>query len=271
MRAMSASSAGPAGDLLTPDDPPPVEIFNDTAPAPLLLVCDHAARLVPRRLGRLGLDETAFGRHIAWDIGAAEVARRLAARLSAPLALSVYSRLVVDTNRRPGDPTAIPEESDGTPVPGNRGLTAVDRIARIVAMHEPYHAAIAARLAALRGRGIVPVLLSIHSFTPTFQGFARPWQIGVLWNRDGRLARPLMDRLAAAGIVVGDNQPYSGQDRHGYTMPRHAEEAGLPHALIEIRQDLIDTPSGAELWAANLHDVLAPLVADQALHQVLQR
>ena len=268
---MSASPAGPAGDLLTADDPPPVEIFNDAAPAPLLLVCDHAARRVPRRLDRLGLDEAAFGRHIAWDIGAAEVARRLASRLAAPLALSVYSRLVVDTNRRPGDPTAIPEESDGTPVPGNRGLTAVDRIARVVAVHEPYHAAIAARLAALGRRGVVPVLLSIHSFTPVFKGFERPWHLGILWNRDDRLARPLMDRLTAAGIAVGDNQPYSGQDRHGYTMPRHAEETGLPHALIEIRQDLIDTAAGAEAWAAKLHEVLAPLVADQALHQALPR
>ena len=267
---MSASPAGSAGDLLTGDDPPPVEVFNDTAPAPLLLVCDHAGRRVPRRLRRLGLDDAAFQRHIAWDIGAADVARRLAGRFSATLILSVYSRLVVDSNRRPGDPTAIPDESDGTMVPGNCGLAAVDRIARVVAVHEPYHAAIAARLAAFRACGIVPVIVSIHSFTPHFKGFARPWQIGVLWNRDDRLARPLMDRLAAAGVTVGDNQPYSGQDRHGYTMPRHAEEAGLPHALIEIRQDLIDTPPGVEAWSGKLYDVLAPLVADPALHQVLR-
>lgn len=266
---MSPSSAGSAGDLLTAEDPPPVEVFNDAAPAPLILVCDHAGRRVPQRLGRLGLDQSAYDRHIAWDIGAADVARRLASLLSAPLVTSVYSRLVVDTNRRPGDPTAIPEESDGTVVPGNRGLTAVDRIGRVVALHEPYHAAIAARLAKLRRRDVVPVVISIHSFTPTFNGFVRPWQIGVLWNRDDRLARPLMDRLAARGITVGDNQPYSGQDRHGYTMPRHAEETGLPHALIEIRQDLIDTPAGAETWAAALHDVLAPLLADPALRRSL--
>jgi predicted N-formylglutamate amidohydrolase len=266
--AMSASPAASTGDLLGPGDPPPVEIVAGPAQASLLLVCDHAGRQVPRRLGRLGLDETAFERHIAWDIGAAEVARRLAARFSAPLVLSAYSRLVVDTNRRPGDPTAIPEESDGTIVPGNRGLTDRDRAQRFVAIHEPYHAAIGARLASCRGRGVIPVILSIHSFTPMFKGFARPWQIGVLWNRDDRLARPLMQRLAADGVAVGDNQPYSGQDRHGYTMPRHAEETGLPHALIEIRQNLIDTPAGAEAWARKLADVLAPLLGHAGLYRL---
>ncbi len=266
---MPASPAGLAGDLLTRDDPPPLEVFNDTAASPVLLVCDHAGRAVPQRLGRLGLDDAAFERHIAWDIGAADVARRLAVRLSAPLVLSVYSWLVVDTNRRPGDPTAIPEESDGTPVPGNRGLAAVERVARVAALHEPYHAAIATRLASFRQRGLVPVVVSIHSFTPSFQGFVRPWQIGVLWNQDDRLARPLMRRLSELGVTVGDNQPYSGQDRHGYTMPRHAEEAGLPHALIEIRQNMIDTAAGAETWAAKLHDVLAPLLADPVLRRPL--
>ncbi len=266
---MSASPAAPIGDLLGPDDPPPVEVVNPDAPAPVLIVCDHAGRNVPRKLGRLGLDEAAFERHIAWDIGAAIVARRLAVALNAPLVLSQYSRLVVDSNRRRGDPTAIPEESDGTPVPANRGLSEADRSARFTTLHEPYHAAIAARIAAVRQRGHVPAIVSIHSFTPSFKGFERPWQIGILWNRDDRMARPLMQRLAARGVAVGDNQPYSGQDRHGYTMPRHAEDTGLPHALIEIRQNLIDTASGAERWAAILHEVLVPVLADPALHRVL--
>lgn len=265
---MSASPAASTGDLLGPDDPSPAEIFNPDAAATLLLVCDHAGRAVPRRLGRLGLDEAAFERHIAWDIGAAQVARRLAVRFEAPLVLSAYSRLVVDTNRRRGDPTAIPEESDGTAIPANCGLSEADRGARFAAVHEPYHAAIASRVAAVRRRGTVPAILSIHSFTPSFKGFARPWQIGVLWNRDDRIARPLMDGLAARGVAVGDNQPYSGQDRHGYTMPRHAEDTGLPHVLIEIRQDLIATAAGADTWAAILYDVLAPTLADPALHRV---
>jgi predicted N-formylglutamate amidohydrolase len=254
-----------AGGLLDRDEPLPVDVFNESAAAPLLVVCDHAGRRVPRRLGNLGLDAAAFDRHIAWDIGAAEVARRLALRLDAPLVLSVYSRLVIDMNRRPDDPTSIPEESDGTAVPGNRGLDAPARALRVTALHEPYHAAIAARLSDLRARGPAPVVLSIHSFTPVFKGYERPWHIGILWNRDARLAAPLMTRLRTEGVTVGDNQPYSGQDRHGYTMPRHAEAAGLAHVLIEIRQDLIDTRQGADTWSATLYDVLVPLLAEPAL------
>jgi predicted N-formylglutamate amidohydrolase len=254
--------------LLEPGDPPPVEIFNAGGAAPTLLVCDHAGRHVPLRLGNLGVDSAAFERHIAWDIGAAEVARRLAIRLDAPLIHSVYSRLVVDVNRRPDDPTCMPEESDGTPVPANRDLSAAVRGARIAAVFEPYHRAIAARLQAVRERA-VPAVISIHSFTPVFNGFERPWHVGVLWNRDGRLARPLLDRLAAQdGVVVGDNQPYSGQDAHGHTLPRHVEAAGIPHVLLEIRQDLIDTRHGAEAWAEKLYDALAPLLADPALRRL---
>jgi predicted N-formylglutamate amidohydrolase len=265
---MSLLSGASAAGLLSPDDPPPVELFNAGAVAPTLIVCDHAARQVPRTLGTLGLDADAFDRHIAWDIGAAEVARRLAIRLDAPLVMSAYSRLVIDVNRRPDDPSAIPEESDGTTVPGNRDLSAAARAARLAGLFEPYHAAIDERLAAFRAGGVTPVVISVHSFTPVFKGAARPWHIGVLWNRDDRLPRPLMARLGAiSGVVVGDNEPYSGQDGHGYTMPRHVEGVGIPHALIEIRQNLIDTRHGAEEWSEKLYGALAPLVADPALRQ----
>ena len=115
---------------------------------------------------------------------------------------------------------------------------------------------------------MVPAVVSVHSFTPVFKGFERPWHVGILWNRDDRLARPLMQRLAALGLTVGDNQPYSGKDRHGHTMPRHVEDAGIPHALIEIRQDLIDTRHGAEEWADRLYNVLAAIFADPALRQL---
>jgi predicted N-formylglutamate amidohydrolase len=254
--------------LLSGDDPPPVEIFNAGAAAATLIVCDHAARQVPRALGTLGLDADAFDRHIAWDIGAAEVARRLAIRLDAPLVMSAYSRLVIDMNRRPDDPSAIPQESDGTPIPGNRDLSAAARAARHAQIFDPYHTAIADRLAAFRAGGVVPIVISVHSFTPVFRGVARPWHIGVLWNRDDRLPRPLMARLAAlSGVVVGDNEPYSGQDGHGYTMPRHVEGAGIAHALLEIRQNLIDTRHGAEDWSEKLYGALAPLMADPSLRQ----
>jgi predicted N-formylglutamate amidohydrolase len=263
-------SSGESAALLGPDDPPPVEIVNGDSTAPTLLTCDHAGRRVPRSLHRLGLDDAAFDRHIAWDIGAGDVARRLAIRFGAPLVASVYSRLVADANRRPDDPTAMPEESDGTSVPGNRNLSPAARAARIATLSEPYHAEIDRRLAAISARGDVPLLLSIHSFTPVFKGFVRPWQIGVVWNRDGRLARPLLAQLAASGVAVGDNQPYSGRDGHGYTMPRHVEGAGIPHVMIEIRQNLIDTHHGAEEWALRLYTVLQPLVADKKLRSIFR-
>src|SRR5262249_16709023 len=133
-----------------------------------------------------------------------------------------------------------------------------ERAARASACFEPYHAAIAKRLA---GFGATPAVVSIHSCTPIFKGFVRPWHVGVLWNRDGRLAEPLIARLAAPdGVTVGDNQPYSARDGHGYTLERHAESANLPHVLLEVRQDLIDTPHGAELWAERLREALAPVL-----------
>lgn len=258
--------------LLAPDDPPPFETVNETGRALVLLVCDHASRRVPKALGDLGLPPTAFDRHIAWDIGAAEVARQLAETFDAPLVMSGYSRLVLDPNRATDNPTSIPAVSDGQHVPANDGLQPVERTRRIKALFEPYHAAVAAALAAFKRRKVVPAVVSVHSCTPVFQGFARPWHVGVLWNQDGRLARPLIERLAAIsvagkGIAVGDNQPYSGQGGEGYTVKRHAEAAGLPHVTLEIRQDLIDTRRGARKWAKVVAEALGPLLVDPALRR----
>jgi predicted N-formylglutamate amidohydrolase len=254
--------------LLAPDDPPPFETVNADGRAPVLLVCDHASRRVPKALGDLGLPPTAFDRHIAWDIGAAEVARLLAESFDAPLVMSGYSRLVLDPNRATDNPTSIPAVSDGQRVPANEGLAEPERARRIKALFEPYHGVVAAALDAFRRRRVVPAVVSVHSCTPVFQGFARPWHVGVLWNRDGRLARPLIERLAAMkGIVVGDNQPYSGQGGEGYTMKRHAEAAGLPHVTLEIRQDLIDTRRGVRKWAKVVATALGPLLADPALRK----
>jgi predicted N-formylglutamate amidohydrolase len=259
-----------APPLLAPDEPAPVETENRAGSADTLLVCDHASRRVPRELGDLGLPPAAFDRHIAWDIGAAEVARNLSRALDAPLVLSGYSRLVIDINRRLDHPNSVPEVSDGTLVPGNRALTPADRGRRIAGLFEPYHGAIAAALERIESRKIVPAIVSVHSCTPVFKGFERPWHIGVLWNNDPRLALPMMARLAQRGdVVVGDNQPYSAHDGHGYTMRAHAEAAHLPHVLVEIRQDLIDTHKGAAHWAGVLADALAPLLADPATRRPL--
>jgi predicted N-formylglutamate amidohydrolase len=254
--------------LLAPDEPAPVEEVNPEGRAPLLLVCDHATRFIPRALDSLGLDEALLSRHIAWDIGIADVTRHLARRLDAPAVISHFSRLIIDPNRKLDAPSSIPEVSDGVPVPGNRGLTPEGAAARVATFFEPYHDAIDARIERLLRRGTAPVLISMHSFTPVMESVERPWKIGVLWNKDPRLPVPLIRRLAALGIPVGDNQPYSGRDDHGYTQHRHGDARGLANALIEVRQDLIDTHHGAEAWSAQLAEVLDELLKDPALFEV---
>lgn len=247
--------------LIGPGDPPPYTFFNSAGRAPWLLVCDHASRVVPRALDELGLAQADLARHIAWDIGAADLTRSLAQRFDAPAVLAGYSRLVIDNNRALDDATSIVATSDGTAIPGNRDLAAAQRAERVHAIFEPYHRAIDARLEEFRRRSIVPALLSIHSFTPVMNGNARPWHVGVLWDRDARIAVPLMEDLAASEeVTVGDNLPYSGRHPADYTVARHAERAGLPHVCIEVRQDLIETPQGVERWSELLARSLAPIL-----------
>lgn len=243
--------------------PRPAEVVNAAGAAPLLLVCDHASRALPPDYGTLGLDEAELWRHIAWDIGAADVTRRLAQQLDAPAVLSGYSRLLVDCNRAADDPTLVCRVSDGTVVPGNRGFDAAELSRRMALAHAPYHAAVEAAMAQARARAAAPALINIHSFTPVMKGFERPWHIGVLWNKDGRIALPLMRVLREdPTLVVGDNEPYSGRSNVGYTCRRHAEAHGLPNVLIELRQDLIDTHHGAEAWANRLAQALGRVLAE---------
>jgi predicted N-formylglutamate amidohydrolase len=258
----------PGGDLLLPGDPPPFEVINARGRARLVLFSDHAGRAIPQRLGTLGLKQAELDQHIGWDIGIAKLARVLAAELDAPAVLAGYSRLVIDCNRRPDDPTSIAQESDRIPVPGNRGLTPEDRKARHDAIFAPYHAAISEVISRKRQEGPDPAVLSLHSFTPRMNGFARPWHVGILWNRDPRLPVPLMARLMREpGLVVGDNEPYSGKDEHGYSVIAHAETQGLPHGLIEMRQDLIGDDAGVARWAETLIWVLKDVLADERVYQ----
>lgn len=251
--------------LLGPGDPPPVELWHEGGASPTLLIADHAGTAIPARLGSLGLPAAALALHIAHDIGIADLTRALGRRLDAAALLGVYSRLVIDGNRRLADPTSIAQESDGVAVPGNRGLAPADRRARAEAIFAPYHAAIAALIAERRQRNRPTVLVSMHSFTPRLGGVARPWQLGVLWHKDGRLARPLLAALRAEpDLVVGDNEPYDARTGEGYTLDAHAAPVGLPHVLIEIRQDLIDTPAKAAALADRLAPILAPLVVAAA-------
>ena len=251
-----------SADLLTPQDPSPVAFACLDGAAPAVLICDHATRYLPRRLGDLGVDSSALARHIAWDIGAEPVTRSLARRLGAPAVMSHFSRLVIDPNRILSASGSMPLISDGLEVPGNRTLSAAQRQRRVSSLFKPYHAGVVRLIEAQLARGVTPALIFVHSFTPMMAGVARPWEIGLLWDRDDRLTRPLLQALAAKGIVVGDNEPYSGRATQDYSLHAHAESRGLPYALIEIRQDLIDRPQGVEHWAGLLEEALAPLLRD---------
>lgn len=253
--------------LLQSGDPKPFEIINAAGKAPLILFCDHAGRAVPGKLADLGLTAGFFDKHIAWDIGIAELGRELSRLLDAPLLLNNYSRLVIDCNRHLKDPTSIPQISDRIDIPGNRGLSAEQRGVRAAEIFNPYHQALDDLIDQKLAAGPQPVLLSLHSFTPVMDGFQRPWQIGILWNQDARLPVPLMRRFAEEpGLVVGDNEPYSGRDGHGFSMQHHAEARHLAHALIEVRQDLIDNPAGIAAWTRIVHRVCHDVLADASLY-----
>jgi predicted N-formylglutamate amidohydrolase len=237
----------------------------------VLLVCDHASPAVPASLDRLGLERDVFHRHIAYDIGAAAVTRGLARRLNAPAVLAGYSRLLIDVNRQPGDPGSIPLFSDGTQIPANHALSEQAEEERVEGFFWPYHHAVTNALAHLWRHGPPPAVFSVHTFTPSLAGGEdRRWHVGVLWNRDPRIARPLMEKLRAReGLQVGDNEPYSGLEI-AYTLNLHGGAAGLPNCAIEIRQDLVTDEAGAEHWADLLADVLGEILGGEDLHNVVQ-
>ncbi len=246
----------------------PFEIINPTGSAPFVLICDHAARTMPDGYGTLGLDDSELLRHIGWDIGAADVTRRLSARFNATAIFSGFSRLLIDCNRAPDDPTLVCRVSDGTVVPGNRQVDAAERARRLELYHAPYHRAVAAHLDQLTARGEVPAIVSIHSFTPVMKSVVRPWHVGILWDEDPRLPVPLMRALAAQGdIVVGDNEPYSGKTETGYSIRIHGADRGLPHVLVELRQDLIDTHHGAADWSERFARALESALAEGMPYQ----
>ena len=261
----------PAGEaakaLIGPGDPPVLEILNPEGQAPLQLVCDHASAAVPAALGNLGLDRQHFERHIAYDIGAARVTRLFSGVLDAPAVLAGYSRLVIDLNRPPGHPESIPEASDGTRIPANQDLSEAAHEERMARLFEPYHDAIHESLAHLWRRGKPPLLLSIHSFSPNFGEDHRPWDIGVLWNRDPRIARPMIEKLRALGLNVGDNLPYSGFDL-AYTIDLHGGAAGLANCVVEINQDQVTDTAGVERWAGILAEVMAKIMRLDGVFQV---
>ena len=254
------------------DDPAPFVVLEEHGTAPALVVCDHASRSIPRALGRLGLPELPSWQHIAWDIGAGELARGLAHALDAPAVIAGYSRLVVDCNRSPDDPECFRTESDGWAIPGNQGLTDYQKRVRLGSFFDPYHECIAAMTGGFRARGVVPLLIAVHSFVPRLGAQERPWHVGVLWDQDEPNARRLMSGLAEdPGLVVGDNQPYSGKHPANYTIDHHARAHGLPHVCIEVRHDQLDSPAGVERWVRRLARIIAQILADPQSRELLHR
>jgi predicted N-formylglutamate amidohydrolase len=233
--------------------------------AGVLIICDHAANAIPPDYGTLGLPSEALERHIAYDIGAAHVTRALAAELGAPAVLSTFSRLIIDPNRGLDDPTLVMRFSDGAIVPGNAAADAREIARRSARFWAPYRHEIAATVDAMLAAGEPPAIVSIHSFTGVLRGLARPWKVGILWDRDGRLPKPLIEALVAepdlAAAEVGDNEPYDGA-LPGDTIDAIATSRGLANALIELRQDLIAGEENALAWAARLARLLRPILAE---------
>ncbi len=249
-----AEAGGEAG-LVGPDDPAPFRWVNRPGRAGMLIVCDHASKAVPAVLDGLGLTPAALDRHIGWDQGAGAVAEHLARHFDAPAILAGFSRLAMDLNRYPDDPASILEHSDGTPIPGNQGLGAEAARARRRALFDPYHREIATALDGALARGLVPVVVSVHSFTPELEGTRRPQLVCVCWRDDQRLSRPVLAHLRAAGLDPGDNLPFNLDPGEDYTMIVHALERGLPHLMVELSRDEVgeaDGGAGAARWAGVL-------------------
>ena len=262
-------AARPNVGLLDAGDPPPVYHDNREGRAPVLLICDHASKSIPARLNGLGVSESVLDQHVGWDIGAAELTRVLSRLLDAQAVLSGYSRLVIDCNRPLDNPASIPRVSDGHVIPGNQDVDSSAARARAEACFWPYHRMIERVIDDYLYHGVVPAIVSIHSFTPHFEGVSRQWHVGVLWDRDSRLPHPIMARLAGIpDIVVGDNEPYSALNPTAYSIPVHALARGLPHVLLEIRQDLIDSVSGVMTWADRLARALEAPLNDPGIYRV---
>ncbi len=240
----------------------PFHLANAGGGAPVLIICDHASGAIPPEIAGLGLPPERLKEHIAVDIGAAEVALGLARTLDGPAVLCGTSRLVIDCNRPLGDESSIPLVSDRVAIPGNKDLDEAERRRRTERYFWPYHREIEAQLATFAARGVVPLVISVHSFTPVMDGESRPWQVALLWGEDDRIARPTVDLLRQdANLTVGENVPYSGASPQAYALKHYGEARGLPMAVLEIRQDLISDASGVSYWTAKLSQTMGWILA----------
>lgn len=247
--------------LLSDRDAPPFRVVEGRPDSPFVLTADHAGRRIPPALGTLGLSAAELDTHIAWDIGIEGVSERLAERLGAFLIVQNYSRLVIDCNRPLHAESSIVKRSEHTVVPGNRAVSAEEAEARARAVFHPYHRRIEAELARREEAGQRTILIAMHSFTPRFKGFERPWHCGVLYNHDARLAHRLLVALRREGLEVGDNEPYFVSDNTDYGIPTYGEKRGNVHVELEIRQDLIADEDQQARWAELLERVIRPAAA----------
>ena len=235
------------------DAPAAVTLHNPDGASPFVLLCEHASNFIPAEYAALGLPAAELGRHIAWDIGAAVLARKLSARLDAPLFVAGYSRLLIDLNRPLRASSSIPELSEATPIPGNLGIDAAERARREAAWFTPFHDAVAALLDARAAAGHDTAVIGVHSFTPTYLRVSRPWHAGILHGAATRFGTALVRALAEdPGLVIGDNEPYRIEPEYDYTVPIHGDARGLDAVLLEVRQDLLADDAGCEAWASRL-------------------
>ncbi len=253
--------------ILAEDEPDSFELMNPHGKARAVITCDHASNRIPRSLHQLGLSSEQLALHIAYDIGCSRVSQHLSELLDAPLIMGSYSRLVIDLNRHLDDQNSIPEISDGHKIAGNLELTKQEVLQRIESIFIPYHSTLAGMLEQKHDKNRAPAIIAVHSFTPVYQGYNRPWHYGILWDRDNRLAAPLIKWLSEKQLCVGENKPYHAREPVGYSMDVHAEERGFAHALIEIRQDLIEDEAG-QVQAANvLGEALNEILIDSVIYK----
>lgn len=263
-----AANDDPPAPLLGPGDPPPFDMINEGGTSPVVLICDHAGLSVPHALGNLGLPDTAWQRHISHDIGARAITKMLSADFDAVAIMHNYSRLVIDCNRPLGHPESIIHVSDDQPVPANQTCSPAEATLRENALFWPYHQTISSVIGnRWRSSGRPPILFSVHSFTPRYGREIRPWDAGVLYNRDPRLAKPMMESLRAEGLNVGDNQPYSGLEA-AYSIDVHGGAPGIAHCVIEVNQDQAGDEAGQRRWADLLGKALRSILEREEVHRV---
>lgn len=240
------------------------EVLNPTGKANIILICEHASNYIPPEFNNLGLSDDFLDKHIAWDIGMEQLTRQLSASLDAPAIIATFSRLLIDPNREADQEGLIPLESDDILIPGNQNLTPSEISNRKDRYYHVFHDRAQEMVTDKVNSGQIPLICGMHSFTARMNGFDRPWQAGMLWNKDPRLALALIESLSARGYTVGDNEPYSGRELF-FTMMHHGADHGLPHVTIEIRQDEVSDRGGIDKWTAILAEDLTGIAQDPGL------